>query len=173
MFGRCQLASKQGRLEYDRVANLKGDAGIGTDDFELEPSTGRRPVADLRRRLDPLPAVRLVSIDDVRLPTPPDAVARLSMFYVELLGFWSESAVVFRAENFRLRFEIRLQTPVERDTVRPLGIQVPLLADVERMLVDREIPYLRETGITPGRHMILLQDPAGNWLDVFDSRNLT
>lgn len=137
--------------------------------LQLEPSTGQKPVSDSRPRIEVPPPCRLVSVDDVRLPTPLGLRERLLAFYSQIVQLMPESELVFRAENFRLRFEERAEQPVVRETVRPLGIEVPVLADVQRRLVEAEIEYIREIGITPGRRALLVQDPAGNWLELFDS----
>ena len=127
-------------------------------------------MADERPRLEPLPTVRLVSVDDVRLPSPPGLRQDLMTFYTTVVGLLAEPELVFRAENFRLRFDEVDQVPVERETVKPLGIQVPSLIAVERRLADAEIEYIRETALQLGRRIILAQDPAGNWLELFEAR---
>ena len=140
--------------------------------IELESSPGLPLVADDRRRMDEPPPVRLVSIDDVRLPTPPGKADKLDDFYGRLLRFDVErSGSVYRAENFRLRFQIVAETkPIERDGVRPQGIEVPSLPDTERLLIDAEIDYIRERGLVPGQISLLVRDPAGNWVELFDSK---
>jgi hypothetical protein len=145
--------------------------------LELEPSTGLQPTADARPRMDEPPPVRLVAVEDVRLPTPPGLEAELDAFYVGLWQFERDlaeaPAIVYRAENVRLRLEIVTdQKPIERDTLRPQGIEVLSLAEAELKLVEAERDYLRQRGLTPGQESLLLQDPAGNWIELFEVRRV-
>jgi hypothetical protein len=140
------------------------------DPIELEPSSGLFPAVDQRLRMDELPPVRLIAVEDVRLLTSPGAVNLLDSFYVDLLEFLREAnGAVYRAENFRLRFEVVEQIPVERDGVRPIGIQVRSLRDAERKLFDNRIEYTRQRGLLPGLNSLLVQDPAGNWIELFEA----
>jgi hypothetical protein len=140
--------------------------------IELEPSTGLSPIADDRPRMDEPPPVRLVAVDDVRLPVLAKLVPLLTPFYAGLWQLLSEpGGLVFRAENFRLRFEpVRTPPPVERGSIRPQGIEVGSLIAAERKLVDAEIDYIRQRGLLPGQYSLLLQDPAGNWIELIDAR---
>jgi len=142
------------------------------DPIELEESSGLMPAADLRRRMDEPPPVRLIAVEDVRLLTAHRSVDALDPFYVDLLEFVRDpnaEAVVYRAENFRLHFEMVDQIPVERDGVRPIGIQVRSLRDAERKLFENRVDYVRQRGLLPGLISLLLQDPAGNWIELFES----
>ena len=147
------------------------------DRLELEPSTGLQPAADSRPRMDEPPPVRLVAVEDVRLPAPPGLEAELDSFYVGLWQFERDTsepdAIVFRAENVRLRFDLVAdRKPIERDTLRPQGIEVLSLAEAELKLVEAEREYLRQRGLTPGQESLLLQDPAGNWVELFEVRRI-
>jgi hypothetical protein len=143
------------------------------DRIELEESSGLVPVADVRPRMDEPPPVRLVCIDDVRLVTLPGRDAELDRFYVGLLEFVRESqdgGPVYRAENFRLRFDtIHGQRPIERDGVRPIGVEVRSLRDAELKLAEARIDYLRQRGLLPGQMSLLVQDPSGNWIELVDA----
>jgi hypothetical protein len=143
------------------------------DRIDLEESTGIVPVADLRRRMDEPPPVRLIAIDDVKLLTLPGKFAELDRFYLDLWQFDRESSagqLVYRAENFRIRFQVITgQRPIERDGVRPLGIEVRSLRDAELKLANARIDYTRERGLLPGQISLLTQDPAGNWIELFES----
>jgi hypothetical protein len=122
--------------------------------------------------MDELPPVRLIAVEDVRLLTPPGISENLDGFYVDLLEFTRDSLVdgiVYRAENFRLRFAVVDQMPVGRDGIRPIGIEVQSLRDAEQKLFDRHINYLRQRGLLPGLISLLLQDPAGNWTELFET----
>jgi len=58
---------------------------------------------------------------------------------------------------------------VQRDGVRPIGIEVRSLRDAERKLFDNQIDYIRQRGLLPGLISLLLQDPAGNWIELFEA----
>ena len=143
------------------------------DRIELEESSGLVPLADLRRRMDEPPPVKLISVDDVCLVTPPGMDDQLDHFYQAVLEFFAEPAVqgkIYRAENFRLRFEVVLdQKPIDRDGMRPQGIEVRSLRDMERKLFSHQINYTRERGLLPGLMTLLLKDPAGNWIELLES----
>jgi hypothetical protein len=138
--------------------------------MELEPSPGNfQPIIDRRPLVpEPLP-VKLVAIEDVRLPATSGLENKLDLFYVTMLGFErddsAEGSIVYCAENFRLHFET-LEPPVQRDSMRSIGIEVMSLADVERKIVEREMEYTRQRSLTPGQETLFLQDPAGNWLTI-------
>jgi hypothetical protein len=145
------------------------------DPIELEESSGLKPQPDLRPRMDELPPVRLIAVEDVRLVTMPGLREQLDRFYVDMLQFDHDSeadSMTYRAENFRLRFTIVNEKPVERDGVRPVGIQVQSLRDTERKLYENRIDYLRQRGLLPGQISLLLQDPAGNWIELSESMPL-
>jgi hypothetical protein len=54
--------------------------------------------------------------------------------------------------------------------MRPLGLEVPALADLELKLVEAEVEYTRQRGLLPGEESIVLLDPAGNWIEIMDRR---
>lgn len=143
------------------------------DRIELEESSGLGPTADLRPRMEEPPPVRLVAVDDVRLVTQPGIRDLLDRFYLDILQFFpdaSESGTVYRAENFRLRFEVIAdQKPIDRDGMRPLRIEVRSLREAEHTLFEQQIDYTRERGLLPGMMSILLRDPAGNWIELVES----
>jgi hypothetical protein len=145
---------------------------IEMESLELESSSGFQPRLDRRPRMDePLP-VKLVAVEDVTLSAPAELEAALDAFYVGLWQFAREAdepGVVYRAENCKLRFEI-VADPIARDTLRPQGIEVASLVDAERKLAEDQIEYIRQRGLTPGQETLLLQDPAGNWVEILESR---
>jgi hypothetical protein len=138
----------------------------------VNPTAPFRSAADTRRRMpEPLP-VKLVTIDDAHLPAAAGREVELDAFYVMMLGFARldvPETLAYRAENFDLWFDV-LEPPLERDTMRPLGIEVLSLADAQRMLIDNQIEHIRQRGLLPGHDTILLQDPAGNWIALSESR---
>jgi len=141
--------------------------------MELEPATRTyKPAIDRRPRVpEPLP-VRLVTVDDARLPSAAGLERQLDSFYVGVLGFVRRDdgeAIAYRADNFTLHFTV-IEPPVRRDDLRPLGVEVPSLSELEAKLLDAEIEYARQRGLLPGEESITLTDPAGNWLEITDRR---
>ena len=138
---------------------------------ELEPAPDNfKPVIDRRPRVpEPLP-VKLVAVEDCRLPAPAGVEVQLDRFYVGLWGFERvESELAYRAENFLLSFDL-FERPVEHESLRPLGIEVPSIADAERKLVDEKIDYVRQRGVNAGAETLLVRDPAGNWVELLETR---
>jgi hypothetical protein len=37
-------------------------------------------------------------------------------------------------------------------------------------LIDAEREYVRQIGLTPGQLSLLTRDPAGNWIEISESR---
>lgn len=142
--------------------------------MELEPASRTfKPYVDRRPRVpEPLP-VRLVTVDDARLPAAAGLERQLDAFYVGVLGFVrlrpGEDAIAYRADNFALHINV-VEPPLRREDMRPLGLEVPSLADLELKLADAEVEYSRQRGLLPGEEAIVLVDPAGNWLEVVDRR---
>ena len=141
------------------------------DRIELEESTGARPVADERRRMDEPPPVRVVAVADVTLTCPESAAGDMDGFYVGRLNFFRQrgGGMVYKSETVRLIFDVTAAT-VDRVNLRPLGVEVPSLNPVERGLIDDEIEYIRQRDITTGQLTLLVQDPAGNWIELFEFR---
>ena len=142
-----------------------------TSPFELESAA--HPVEgkpDARPRVpEPLP-VRLIAIEDVRLLVPAGVETQLDAFYVGLLQFERLTGeLTYRADNFDLKFQVR-EPPVVHDSIRPTGIEVLSLADVEKKLIELEIEYIRQRGIVPGSTTLLVHDPAGNWVEVSENQ---
>jgi hypothetical protein len=143
--------------------------------IELITPTGPfRATIDRRPRMpEPLP-VKLITIENATLPARAGLEVQLDEFYVGLLGFeraFPPESLIYHAENFDLIFDV-LEPPVERDTLRTLGIEVPSLAQTEQKLIDRELPYTRQKSLQPGTESLLVLDPAGNWLALTEFRPL-
>ena len=142
--------------------------------IELEtPDRPYKPVPDRRPRMaEPIP-VRLVTVDHATLPAAAGLEVQLDDFYVGLLGFVRDAdvphAIVYHAENFDLRFDV-IEPPLERDHCRALGIELPSLAVAEKQFVDRGIEYARQKTLSIGHESLLLLDPAGNWVELTESR---
>lgn len=141
--------------------------------MELEPARGDfEPPVDKRPHMPPPPPVRLVAVEDVHVPAVSGLADELDGFYVQILRFErepAEAALIYRAENFRLRFDVQ-QPPLDRADFRPVLIEVPDLHGVERTLVEREIEYERHRGLSPARDQLVLKDPAGNWVSLGEMR---
>jgi hypothetical protein len=135
--------------------------------FDFEPRHDPRP-----RMPEPLP-VRLIAVNDVRLESPAGRERQLDAFYVRLLGMeradLAGDAIVYRAENFDVRFEV-LEPPIPREDFRPLRVEVRSLAEAELKLIDAKIEYLRRRGLVAADESLLLQDPADNWVELTQSR---
>jgi hypothetical protein len=142
--------------------------------FELEPGVEDfKPVLDNRFRMpEPLP-VRLVAVEDIRLPSPTGIEEKLDAFYVELLQFERlrdpGEPIAFRADNFILRFDVA-DRPVVHESLRPTQIEVPSLQEAEKKLLELELEYTRQRGMTPGEESLLMIDPAGNWIELQEYR---
>lgn len=78
---------------------------------------------------------------------------------------------VYRGENVLLSFQVH-EPLIERDAVRPLGIEVQSLAAVAERMADGEMEFTRQKGIHPGHESLLVQDPGGNWLEVVECRSI-
>jgi hypothetical protein len=142
------------------------------------------PIPDLRPLIpEPLP-VRLIAVDDVRLPAAAGLERDLDQFYINLLGFArpdaarpdaaspdADATLAYRAENFFLRFDV-LEPPVVRDAVRPVLIEVQSAAEMRRRLADARFEFQTIAGLEPGQQMLLIRDPAGNWLGLVEYRRL-
>lgn len=134
--------------------------------------TGDLPMADRRPRMpEPLP-VRLVVIDDVHLTTPAGNEELLDEFFVDLLGFErdaDDSKIIYRADNARILYDV-LEVPACRVNYRPIQIEVPSLVEMELKFVEAEIEFTRQKGLSPGQDSLLLLDPAGNWMEILETR---
>jgi hypothetical protein len=154
----------------DSPIELAPTAVTETTPFELIP--------DLRPLIpEPLP-VRLIAVDDVRLPAAAGLECELDQFYVSLLGFARphtntgiDGALAYRAENFSLRFDV-LEPPLSRDAVRPILIEIQSAAEMRCLLSDARIEFQTIAGLDPGQKMLLLRDPAGNWLGLIEYRRV-
>ncbi|HEX4125036.1 MAG TPA: hypothetical protein VHY37_09960 [Tepidisphaeraceae bacterium] len=141
--------------------------------MELEETgIGFTPAKDPRPMIPEPPPVRLVAIEDVHVPAGGGAAGlekELDGFYVRLLKFVREGSnighITYKSENWRLCFDVK-EPPVVRADFRPVGIEVPSLLSLERDLIEQEIEYQWQKSLLPGQEVLLLQDPAGNWVQV-------
>ncbi len=138
--------------------------------MELEKPSIDFPRApeDKRLKVPEPPPVRLIAVEDVTLEATADDAGKLDDFYIGLLKFERDTkadGIVYKAENVRLQFIIQ-PAPALRDDMRAIGVQIPSLADLELLLIDRQIAYAKERSLVLGHMTFLLRDPAGNWLRI-------
>ena len=136
-----------------------------------QPSFTFKPQADRRLRVpEPLP-VKLVAVNDMRVEAPAGREVELDAFYAGLVGMQRipGEAIIYRAENFDLYVDV-LEPPIAREDYRPLRAEVKSLADAERKLRDAEMAYVRRKGLVPGEEALVTQDPAGNWVELTETR---
>ncbi|HEY1687140.1 MAG TPA: hypothetical protein VGG19_20435 [Tepidisphaeraceae bacterium] len=137
-----------------------------------EPSHRVRKNKDRRPRMEEPPPVSLVAVADVVLPATCGLEHLLDDFYLGIFEFQREEEgkdFCYRADNFALRFTWH-EGLVQRDSLRPLGIEIASLDELARKLTDHEIEFQYERGLAPGSQSILLLDPAGNTLQVYERR---
>lgn len=157
------------------IVNTMADPRDESIPLETELTAGAVPGRpDRRPRIpEPLP-VRLIAVDDVRLPAPPGFEEKLDAFYVDLLEFQRIAGQLsYQSDNFILHFDVARDTPIPHESLRPQGIEVISLARTEKRLLDEEIEYSRQRSITPGQQSLLLLDPAGNWIEIGEMRLIT
>lgn len=131
------------------------------------------PVEDARPRLpEPLP-VKLIAVEDVRLPAQAGAEAEMDRLYVGLLEFAKAdpAALTYRADNLSVHFDL-VEGLIERAAYRPLQVEVLSLRDTEKKLIAAEREYDRQRGLTPGSEIIVLLDPSGNLVVLSEARRI-
>jgi len=137
----------------------------------MSEGSGAELVIDGNPRMVEPPPVRLVTVQNARLPAGAGMEVKLDAFYVTLLSFERDANAqmpVYRAANFALVFEI-CEPPMVRHDMRAIGIEVRSLGMIEQQLIDQEIEYSWQRGLLAGDVSILLQDPAGNWLELTEA----
>jgi hypothetical protein len=136
-----------------------------------DPTTPFKPVVDRRLRVpEPLP-VRLIAVADMRVESPAGRERELDAFYATILGMerMAGETILYRAENFDLYVDV-LEPPVVREDFRPLRAEVKSLASIELKLIESETQYVRRKGLLPSEETLVLQDPAGNWVELTETR---
>ena len=121
---------------------------------------------------EPLP-VRLIAVADVCLPAQTGHEAEMDYLYITLLGFQREPSpgLIYLSDTFRLCFNL-VEGLISRDTYRPAQIEILSLGELEHRLVEAEIEYTRQRGLTPGSESLVFLDPSGNCLEVTQRRDL-
>ncbi len=130
-----------------------------------------KPEVDRRLRVPETLPVRLVAVADMRVESSAGRERQLDMFYVGLLGMQRivGETIVYRTENFDLYVDV-LEPPVVREDYRPVRVEVKSLAEIELKLIEQQILYVRRKGLVPGEEALVLQDPAGNWVELTEVR---
>lgn len=146
-------------------------------DFEplqLEPASGNVLEQDIRPRMpEPVP-VKVVAVEDVVLPAICGLECEMDAFYVKLLEFAredGENGPVYRADNFRVCFRL-CEGLIARQEYRALGVEVQSILELERKLIERELEYTRQRGLTPGSECLVMMDPSGNWVEAMERREI-
>jgi hypothetical protein len=136
----------------------------------LSETSSAAPLVDDHPRMVEPPPVRLVTVDDATLIAGAGFEKELDAFYVDLLQLVRDpgAELAYRAANFAIVFQV-VEPPVRRQDMRAIGIEVQSLADMRKKLVDAEIEHVLQRRLTPGMLSILLQDPAGNWIELSES----
>lgn len=74
--------------------------------------------------------------------------------------------LVYRAENFLLRFTVAGPGEFHPEHIRVVAFEVPSLPEVSRRMLDRQISYERFRGLLPGLEYLQVQDPSGHVLQI-------
>jgi hypothetical protein len=143
---------------------------------ELEqPNNAFKPAVDRRPYMPEPPPVRLVAVEDVRGFAGAGLEVQLDEFYVGLLRFdrdmTEEAQIVYRAENVRLVLDV-VEPPLQRDDFWPIPVEVQSLSVAEHDLIEREIEFEWQRGLSVARDTLLLRDPAGNWVAITERREV-
>ncbi len=167
-----QQVKNRALLHRDGVDLLMLDFGKRSGEtMELEEATSQvQPPTDPRRRLPEVPVVWVDVIEDVVLPCVAGGETETDRLFGEFLRFErlmtdDRLTLVYRAENAVVRLQIMQTLPPKRD-LRPLMVSIPHFDDFLKLLIEDEIPYEWQRGITPGTDRLLLRDVSGNWLSV-------
>ncbi|HEY1921910.1 MAG TPA: hypothetical protein VGG44_04020 [Tepidisphaeraceae bacterium] len=135
-------------------------------------TAGSKPARDRRAKIEEPPPVRLIAIEDCQLWAVAGLERELDDFYVGLLNFerqQAEDEIIYRAENLRVRVGV-LECPLPREDYRPLALAVDSLGALVGRLNDAKIEFVHHYGLTPGQDNLLISDPAGNPVEIIESR---
>ena len=138
--------------------------------IELSDSAVVEITIDQLPRMEEPPPVRLVTVQDATLPAASGLEPQLDGFYVGMLKLDRDPQLplAYRAANFAIVFQVE-DPPVEHQSMRAIGIEVQSLSVTQQQLIDREIEFVLQRGLQPGHLSILLQDPAGNWIELIEA----
>ncbi|MCY2954223.1 MAG: hypothetical protein NTU53_19990 [Planctomycetota bacterium] len=146
------------------------------DPIQIESTAARveASAADKRLKMPQPLGVRLIAVADVGLPGRAGSEGAMDHLYVGLLGLVreeGEAGLVYQSESFRLCFAM-VEGLIVHETYRAAQIEVTSLAGLENKLVESEIEYTRQRGVTAGTECLVLMDPSGNWLEITDRREV-
>jgi hypothetical protein len=65
-----------------------------------------------------------------------------------------------------------VEPPLQRDDFRPIPVEVQSLSVAEHDLIEREIEFEWQRGLSVARDTLLLRDPAGNWVAITERREV-
>lgn len=161
-----------------RLLDVKDEGSL---ELELPREQYVAPAPDRRPLMPEPPPVRLVAVEDVLAEAPAGAETALDDFYVTMLQLERENPlsrsqdsadeIVYKAENVRLRLSVR-EPPLSHADMRPITVEVRSLALSEAKIVERELEYERLKALGAGQDTLMLQDPAGNWVVIVESREM-
>ena len=136
-----------------------------------ESSIPFKPSVDRRLRVPEPLQVRLVAVNDMRVDAPAGVERELDGFYVGVVGMERipGEEMVYRTDNFDLYVDV-LEPPVPREDFRPVRAEVRSLAVVQQKLIEADVAHVRRKGLVPGDEALVLQDPAGNWVELTETR---
>ncbi len=113
-----------------------------------------------------------MAVEDCQLWAAAGLERQLDEFYVGLLNFerqQAENEIIYRAENLRLKVAV-LECPIPREDYRPLAVAVDSLGDLVGRLHEAKIEFVHHYGLTPGHDNLLVSDPAGNPVEISETR---
>jgi hypothetical protein len=144
-----------------------------SEEIRLETSSPEfQSGEDRRPKIEEPPPVRLIAVEDCQLWAVAGLERELDEFYVGLLNFERESAeteIVYRAENLRLRVAV-LERPLPREDYRPLALAVNSLGELMGRLHQAKVEFVHHYGLAPGQDNLLISDPAGNPVEISETR---
>ena len=160
--------------EFRRLPSILNPVELEPSSIDFNPTPDRRP-----KMPEPLP-VRVIAINDSLSHAVAGREREMDDFYVAVLGFVRATSgegaaenpaavMTYHADNVDLRFAVR-EPLFPRDDLRPIQIEVLSLQSVEQGIIDRELEYTRQRGISPGMESVVLQDPSGNWVEITERR---
>ncbi len=118
------------------------------------------------------PPVWVEAVTDVQLPMTAGLEVELDAFYTQLLPFVRSDGDPprYEAENVAIGFVVH-ETPPDRGHARPTMMKLRHFVSFVTRLQEDQVPFDAIRGIGPGDDAVLLRDPAGNWLQIFDWRD--
>jgi extradiol dioxygenase family protein len=125
--------------------------------------------ANSQRRVDRKPA-RIEAVEQVQLEASVTRADELRWFYGELLGLTAVAGPTtdglrFRSDRLFLHIRLSHHPQLEPIAVRAV-LLVPSLAAAAESLAQREIPFVRMSGLNATERRLSLLDPGGNRVEL-------